>query len=255
MDGLFHGLFKPIRRWARLVSNQRPLACEARSPGAEGLAAAHRGQRNPCVQADCAGPGCAGLCPRWSQGVEPGFNQLDRGTTPFTRRRKARATRRPPSAARLAGVGRRAHRWTGRRPRWSTAAVKECVLAKVTLEQFSRPPRDNPPRLRARPLVFGALVQERRHALPCDTEAPCDLLHRQALGVESLRLGSTDVRSSNVKRRRGLGEELHDEWPLLVPDELGVGHIPRPGAPELSDPLLDQACAPCVIGQDFLERC
>jgi hypothetical protein len=111
----------------------------------------------------------------------------------------------------------------------------------------SRPARDKP-RLRARPWDFGALVQERRHALPCDTEAPCDLLHRQALGVQSLRLGSTDVRSSGVKRRRALGEEVHDKWPLLARDELGVGHTPRPRAPQLSDPLLDQASALCVIG-------
>src|SRR5215211_1868680 len=99
-----------------------------------------------------------------------------------------------------------------------------------------------------------ALPQERRHALPCDTEALSDLFHRQALGVESLRLGSTDGRSTGVELRRALGEELHDEWPVLAGYELGVGHVPRPQAPELSDPLLDQACTLSVVSEDLLER-
>ena len=90
--------------------------------------------------------------------------------------------------------------------------------------------------------------------MPRDTEALSDLLHRQALGVESLGLGSTDVRSTAIERRRALGQELHDEWPILTGDELGVGHIPRPHAPELSDPLLDQACTPAVVSEDLLER-
>jgi anti-anti-sigma factor len=101
---------------------------------------------------------------------------------------------------------------------------------------------------------FGGFAQERRDALSCDTESLRDLFHRQALGVESVRLRSAYVRSTGVERRRALGEQLDDEWPVLAGDDLGVRRAPRAQAAELGDPLLDEACTPAVVGEDALER-
>jgi hypothetical protein len=52
------------------------------------------------------------------------------------------------------------------------------------------------------PRWFGSVsgLQESRDALPCYAEALRNLLHRQALGVERVRLGSAYVRSTGVER-------------------------------------------------------
>jgi uncharacterized protein YbcI len=106
----------------------------------------------------------------------------------------------------------------------------------------------------ARGASAGGLAEERRDALPCDAEALRNLLHRQALGVESVRLGSAYVRSAGVERRRALSEELDDEWLVPGGNDLGVRRTPRAQATELGDALLDEAIALAVVSEDAFKR-